>query len=210
MTTSSDASPGRVSPGVPDPGVGAASATDLPMLDTGRLRLRPFGPEDAEAVRRLTGDPRIRASMVNLPRIDDPGRARAWIATHHTDWIMGKGAVLAVTLAGTGAVVGAVSLALDRSHRRGELGYWIAPEHQRRGYATEATRAVLAYGFDVLDLARIQAMHMAGNRASGRVMEKLGLRPEGTLRSHVLKDGRRHDVVVRATLRDEWSPGGCA
>lgn len=192
---------------VPRPPLGAiASGPDLPVLTTSRLLLRGFRLEDADAVRRQVGDPRVVAATLYLPRTDGPGKAEGWIATHRTDWVMGKGAILAVTRQPEGTVVGAISLAVDRNHRRGELGYWIGPEHWGRGYATEAAGAVVRFGFEVLGLDRIQAMHMAGNTASGRVLEKLGMHPEGTLRSHVVKDGRRHDVVVRASLRSDPRP----
>jgi RimJ/RimL family protein N-acetyltransferase len=69
--------------------------------------------------------------------------------------------------------------------------------------ATEAGRALVDYGFDVLGLERICANHLGRNSASGRVLEKLGLRLEGRLRGHVTHFGERDDVCWYGLLREE-------
>ena len=71
-----------------------------------------------------------------------------------------------------------------------------------RGYATEAARAVIEYGFSVLNLHRIYAMHFSRNPASGRVMEKCGMVHEGRFREHVRKWGVFEDVDLRGILRE--------
>ena len=88
----------------------------------------------------------------------------------------------------------------------------IAVPHWNLGYATEAARAVLAYGFGELGLRRIHAGHLTRNPASGRVMEKLGMEPEGVFRQHILKWAVPEDVAHRGILREEFrgtsgSPG---
>ena len=61
------------------------------------------------------------------------------------------------------------------AHRRAEVGYWIAKPEWGNGYASEATRCVLAFGFDVMQLHRIEAHHFMENPASGRVLERVGM-----------------------------------
>ena len=72
--------------------------------------------------------------------------------------------------------------------------------------ATEASAALLEYGFDVLGLERIHAAHFPRNPASGRVLQKLGMRQEGTLRSHLVKWGVPEDLSIYGILREEFTP----
>jgi RimJ/RimL family protein N-acetyltransferase len=91
------------------------------------------------------------------------------------------------------------------------MGFWVGVEHWRQGYATEAAEALLRYGFDTLGLNRIYAHHMVRNPASGRVLEKAGMKREGLLRQRVRKWGVFEDVVLLAILREDWlrGPGPC-
>jgi len=91
-----------------------------------------------------------------------------------------------------------------REHHRAELGYWIAKESWNCGYATEASQAVIDFGFGTLGLHRIQARHLVRNPASGRVMEKLGMQQEGIERDSIIKWGRYESLVVYSILEPEW------
>ena len=91
-----------------------------------------------------------------------------------------------------------MGLGISRAHGKGELGYWIAKDDWNRGYATEAARAVVRYAFDELGLRRVHAGHLVRNPASGRVMEKIGMRREGVWRQHILKWGEPEDSANRA------------
>ena len=73
------------------------------------------------------------------------------------------------------------------------------------GIASEATRATVLFGFQELGLARIYAQVLAGNVASMRVLEKLGMVNEGTKRQHVKKGRQLHDIVLYGLLRSEWN-----
>ncbi|MBX6342118.1 MAG: GNAT family N-acetyltransferase, partial [Thermomicrobiaceae bacterium] len=107
----------------------------------------------------------------------------------------------------SGRVVGTVTLFnVDQGDRRAEIGYALARPLWGRGYMTEAVRAVLAFGFEALGLNRIEAMCEAPNVASARVMEKVGMRYEGTLRQYLFSKGAFQDMRLYAILREEW-PG---
>jgi len=99
-----------------------------------------------------------------------------------------------------GEAAGSIGLLLNDDIHRGtaELGYWLAEPHWGRGIATEAARAMVAYGFEHLELRRIEAVVFAWNPASARVLEKTGLTLEARLRKQVIKDGGHG----RAALRD--------
>ncbi|HOI58557.1 MULTISPECIES: GNAT family N-acetyltransferase [unclassified Methanoculleus] len=176
-----------------------------PVLATGRLLLRPFTLADAAEVQRLAGDYAIASSTLSIPYPYPDGAAEAWIATHRPGFEKGMHVVYAVTRPDDGTLVGAAGLVeIDRRHGRAELGYWVGRPYQGRGYATEAARAVIEYGFSVLELHRVYALHLSRNPASGRVMEKCGMVYEAHLREHGRKWGIFEDLDVRGILHDEW------
>ena len=86
-----------------------------------------------------------------------------------------------------------------------ELWFIMAVPCWGKGYATEAARSVLAFGFQHLGLNRICAYHLVRNLASGRVLAKIGMKREGLLRQGVRKGDVFEDVVLRAALREEWA-----
>ena len=77
-----------------------------------------------------------------------------------------------------------------------------------RGYATEAARAVVRYGFDTLALERIAARAFCRNPASSRVLRKIGMRHEGTQRKALPKYGELLDTELYAILREDLLPNG--
>ena len=175
-----------------------------PTLATTRLALRPFTPADAPGVQRLAGVREVAATTLHIPHPYPDGAAEAWIATHAAGWESGHTLTWAITECVGSALVGAIGMDVARAHERAEIGYWIARPCWGRGYATEAALAILAAGFGALGLNRIQGTHMTSNPASGRVMEKLGMRLEGTHHQWIRRDGRFEDVAMRAILRSEW------
>jgi len=175
----------------------------FPTLHTERLTLRPFTLADADDVQRLAGDPAVASTTLNIPHPYEDGLAEQWISTHREKFGMGLGVTLAATLREGGALIGCVGLAMNQPHDRGTLGYWVGKPWWGMGYCTEAARAVLTYGFDVLGLHRIVATHFARNPASGRVMQKIGMTHEGSLRQHVKKGEGFEDLAYYGILKSE-------
>ena len=179
---------------------------DMPSLTTPRLVLRPFESADGSDVERLAGAWEVADTTLNIPHPYPEGAGVRWIKTHAAAWANGSSLTLAIALrASPTALVGAVSLAMAREHARGELGYWIALAEWGHGYATEAAHAMATFGFGELELHRIQARHFTRNEASGRVMQKLGMRFEGVNRGAYLRWGRFEDVSVYGILAEEWN-----
>jgi RimJ/RimL family protein N-acetyltransferase len=177
-------------------------ATRLPELQTERLYLRPFALADAAEVQRLAGEWVVAFTTTNIPHPYEDGMAEAWIGTHRSLFAQGRGLTLAVERREDGRLVGAIGLTdIVQQHDRAEMGYWIGHPYWGNGYATEAARAILDYGFTELKLNRIFARHLVRNPASGRVMEKIGMTYEGCLRQHVKKWGVYEDVAFYGVLR---------
>ncbi len=178
----------------------------LPTLPTERLVLRPLTLDDANSVRALAGAHEVAAGTIQVPHPYEDGVAEAWIESQAAAWEDGAQLELAVT--SEDGLVGAIALIFKPLHDRAELAYWMGGPFWSRGYATEAGRALISYGFSELDLHRITAFHFSWNGASGRVLQKLGMRHEGRLREHLLKWGTFEDVEVYGILKEEWARGG--
>ena len=178
--------------------------TSQPTLRTPRLVLRPFSLADATTVQRLAGAAVVADTTLTIPHPYGEGLAQAWIQTHGPAFDRREKVVFAIAKT-DGELIGAVNLRLEPEHSRGELGYWIGRPYWGQGFATEAVRAVIEYGFLTQDLNRIEARHMTRNPASGRVMEKAGMKHEGQQRQQVYKNGRYEDLEYYGILRiDLW------
>jgi RimJ/RimL family protein N-acetyltransferase len=173
------------------------------MLTTPRLLLRPFTLADAPEVQRLASDRDIASTTLNIPHPYEDGMAEAWIDTHQAQYEQGTLVNFAMVGRSDGKLIGAIGLHPDRQHNRAELGYWVGKPFWNQGYCTEAAQAVVRYGFEVLGLHRIHATHIKRNPASGRVMQKIGMRYEGCLRQHVQKWGVFEDMEIYGILRSE-------
>jgi [ribosomal protein S5]-alanine N-acetyltransferase len=162
---------------------------------TERLVLRPFTLADAPQVKALAGERQIYETTLFVPYPYEDGMAESWISTHQAGFYEGRGVVFAISLA-RGALMGAIALNKAGLFNAAELGYWIGVAYWNRGYCTEAAKAVLEYGFNVLRYHKISARHFVGNISSGRVLEKIGMRHEGLLQDDVMKDGRYISVEL--------------
>jgi RimJ/RimL family protein N-acetyltransferase len=169
-------------------------------VETERLILRPFEPGDAPVVQREVSRVEI-ARMIAVPHPYPDGAAAEWIQTTK------PGQDFAVARRETGELIGAVTLALNEQHRRATLGYWCAPSQWGNGFTTEAVRAVVGFGFEVLAVNRVFAECHGDNPASRRVLEKVGMRLEGCLREHSFRLGRVADKLQFGLLRAEWLAG---
>jgi RimJ/RimL family protein N-acetyltransferase len=177
--------------------------TPQPILDTARLILRPFTLADAPDVQRYVSDRDVAAMTLSIPHPYPDGGAETWIGTHAAKYADGQRVSFAITERDTGTLVGAIGLHVKSAHGRAELGYWIGKPFWGRGYATEAGRAVIQFGFEVLGLNKIHAAVFTKNPASDRVIRKLGMKWEGRLREHDLKWGAYEDIDVYAVLAKE-------
>lgn len=175
------------------------------ILKTERLILRPFKSSDARSVQLKAGKKEIAKTTLNIPHPYPNGAAEEWIASHRLKFESGESIPYAITLKGTGELVGAAELTVTKRFNHAELGYWIDTDHWGEGYATEAARALLDYGFTAQRLHKIFAVHMTNNPASGGVMKKLGMKKEGVLKKHILKSHRYEDIVMYGMLKTEWN-----
>lgn len=167
--------------------------TTIPTVTTARLVMRPFREDDVPAVERLLSTPHVAQQTLNFAYPYPPGAALDWIRRHSLWAERGLHLQWAITLPHD-EPIGTISIALRDEPPHGDVGYWIGVDHWNRGYATEATRAVIAYCFEALRLPRIIASCFVGNDASARVLEKAGMTEEWLLPGQAVKDGVPRDL----------------
>ena len=151
-----------------------------PIL-TARLRLEPIGAEHAEALWESSSTS-LEELRPWLPwaRSAGPATTKEFAERSEVSWAADTD--YAFVVFEEDLLVGGVGLHTPRIERLGELGYWIRTDRTGRGYSTEASAAVLAFGFDILGMYRMELRAGVENLASQRVAEKLGFTREGTLR----------------------------
>jgi RimJ/RimL family protein N-acetyltransferase len=176
----------------------------LPTIKTKRLILNPFHEDDVQDVVNLAGDKNVYKTTLNLPHPYKTIDAQRWIASHSSSFIENKAITFAIRL-NNNCLIGAISLAMDSKHSRGELGYWIGTKYWNNGYCTEAVKAVIAHAFTTMNMNKVYARHLSKNVASGIVMEKCGMIKEGCQREQYLKSGKYVDIIEHGILKSDYN-----
>jgi RimJ/RimL family protein N-acetyltransferase len=182
-----------------------STAPDWPIV-TGRLLLRPYVDGDFEGLYAIESSDEVARWLYNGARNEAETRdllarkIRGAAFAAEGDWLS-----TAVTLRDGGALVGDVALQwVSELHRCGEIGFTFNPEHQGRGYATEAARALLPFAFETMGWHRLVGRTEARNTGSARVLEKLGMRLEAHLVENEWVKGEWQSELDYALLASEW------
>lgn len=175
----------------------------IPVLETPRLYLRPLTMDDFADFYEYAQDIEVSGPGMWTPYPDE-NTAREDFArllglySYGLMW-------WALEVKTTHKMIGRCQLAeYDPDDGRAELSYALNRHFWGQGYITEAARAVLQYGFDVLALNRISAQVFTDNEGSIRVLEKLGMVREGRLRQHRRTRGQPEDVYIYSILQEDW------
>ena len=192
-------------PGDPD-GVMSAPAffSRLPVLDTPDLVLRRPAGKDAKDIFRYASDPEVARYVLWEPH-RSLSETRAFVRFLRSRLRAGYPSSWVVVLKSSGTVIGTIGFIwYSEENRSAELGYSFSREYWNHGYATQALQAVIDAVFRSLPVNRLEAQHDVRNPASGRVMEKCGLRQEGILRDRIVNKGEYVNVALYAILRSDW------
>lgn len=176
----------------------------LPELETKRLILRSMRMSDARDIYEYSCDPQV-ARHVLWDAHQNIHQTRAYIRYVLRQYRSGMPSSFCIVLKETGKVIGTIGFMwVNSENRSAEVGYSLSRAYWNQGYMTEALAAVLRFGFETLNLNRIEAQHETDNPASGRVMEHVGMRKEGTLRERLYNKSRFVDVELYAILQKDW------
>ena len=177
-------------------------------ITTERLVLREFGENDWRAVLDYQRDPLYLRYYPWEDRSQADVRDfvdmfREWQAEQPRRRFQ-----LAIVLREGGRLIGNCGIRRKPDNQwEADIGYELAPHHWGHGYATEAARAMVDFGFRDLSLRRISSWCIADNEASARVLERLGFTQEGRLRRNEFFKGRWWDTLLYAVLAEEWRIG---
>ena len=185
-------------------------------LETERLLLRPFGPEDLDLVALLYGDP----ELLRYTPFDvlSPTQAKAHLDRIVTDWREDPLRSLEFVMARKPAAgeapeekLGRCHILIDPETDTGMIGWFLRREYRGMGYAREAGRALIRACFRTLGLHRVNAVCHPENLASRRALERCGLRLEAWFRRKCpyRKNGALswEDELEYALLASEWAGG---
>ena len=177
-----------------------------PLTD-GPTCLRPWRDSDLPAIVQACQDPDI-VRWTRVPARYGEADARSFLLARYDALLAGSTAPFAIVSAGDDTqLLGSISLMrLAWQHARGEVGYWLARDARGQGHVTRAVRLICRWGFDTLDLERIDLLAGTGNAASQQVAQRAGFTREAVLRSYMRGKGERQDMVAFGLLRDELQP----
>jgi RimJ/RimL family protein N-acetyltransferase len=175
-------------------------------LESDRLLLRPFEPNDLVPLLAMQSRPDVVRWLYHEPRDEAQALELLEKKVASTEFRDDGGSIdFAVVLKQTGEVVGDVDLYLTSAeHRQGEIGFVFHPDHQGHGYATEAGRLLLDLAFREYGLHRVVGRLESRNTASARVLERLGMRREADLVENEWVKGEWQSETVYAILDREW------
>ena len=169
-------------------------------LETDRLLLRPVTLADAEDMYAYASDE--ETTYYVFERHKSLKETEESIVTYFLESPLGK---YAIELKEENKMIGTIDLRRKKETSRGIIGYTLNKDYHGKGYMTEAGKAIIKLGFEVLGMDCIAALHDERNVASGKVMQRLGMQKEGVLR-HVekWKKGEYFNDVYYSILKDEY------
>lgn len=176
----------------------------LPVLETPRLILRPMTMRDAQDIYAYSCDPEV-ARHVLWDAHRSVADSRGYLRFILRQYREGMPSSYGIVLKETGRLVGTIGFMwYSQENSTVEVGYSLARWLWNKGIMTEALQAVNDMAFRTLNVHRIEAQHETVNPASGHVMQKCGMRHEGTLRGRIFNKGKFVDVDLYAILREDW------
>jgi len=166
--------------------------------------LREFTSGDLDGVLAIVGDDRVTRTLSFDSRTREQAAAMLEGILERARLDQRTEYYLAVTVPDDeGQVAGFARLGLD-GVKAAKLGYALAASTQGHGYAADACRALIGFGFTELGLHRISAAIGPGNEASVRAVKRLGFTYEGRIRDHVFTNGAWRDSDLYSVLEHEW------
>jgi len=180
---------------------------EFPVLTTERLMLsRPVECDMQHIIHYLDSDKVYSENTANMPYPYKEADAEFLIHEvvdkgfeNETDF------VFAIRNKENGLIMGLIGIHhWDKANQKAEIGYWLGKEFWNKGYVTEAMAEVLAFGFKVLNLNKMFANFFPHNPASGRVMEKSGMKQEAVLKQEIYKNGKFLDFVRYSILKEDF------
>lgn len=172
------------------------ASTSREQLQTERLLLRPPAASDATRIVEIAGDWEVARCLGRIPHPYGPSDVRDFL--EHT---VPRELVWAILLRQSAWLIGVLGLSPRPDATCAELGYYIDRAFWGRGYATEAVRVIVRYGFERCGYQKLISAYFADNPASGRVLAKAGFVITRTAMRHCLAEGFDKAAIELECLR---------
>lgn len=171
----------------------------IPQLNTKRLTLVPVTRDDQTFIFEGLSHPDvIRYYGVQYNSFEDSAAQMNWYDLLIAN---GSGTPWKILNRSTGEAIGVIVVYLYKpEHRKAETGFWILPQYQQKGFASEALEAVKAYWIKEKNIHRLEAFVEEGNEASSRLLEKAGFQYEGTMKECEMKHGKFINLKIYGLL----------
>lgn len=179
--------------------------TGTQTIETERLLLRRFCFSDCEGVCKNWAGDKLVQSMYHEPVYATIEETKQLLENYINSYEKQDYYRWAVILKEEDTCIGQIAFFLvDNNNMLCEIEFCVGRAYQNKGYITEATKAVIAYGFEKVNFNRIQITHREANNASKRVIEKCGFTYEGALRKFFYRDGKFYDRLYYSILKNDW------
>jgi ribosomal-protein-alanine N-acetyltransferase len=177
-----------------------------PKLETTRLVLRALRMEDADFLFKEWSDPAVTYYMRDEEPLKSREQAEEFLRPYQTPEKIPGAKLWGIEMKADCHLIGIIGcFRWDKQHHRAEIGYDLRPDYWGQGLMPEALQGFIQYGFEEMDLNRIEAMTHSENQRSQRVLVKLGFQKEGVLREYYCRDGIYNDQAQFSLLRRDWS-----
>lgn len=174
----------------------------IPTLKTERLILRKMLTSDADDMFEYARRPEVTKYLLWSPH-ESKKVTRGYLSYLQAQYSRKNFFDWAITIEPTGKMIGTVGFsAIDTENDSAEIGYVLSPDYWGMGVAAEAVRRVIDFGFEELNLHRIEAKIILGNTQSERVAEKCGLSKEAEMKDKMLIKGEYKTILLYALVRD--------
>ena len=182
-----------------------SASQHFPVLETERLVLRQLTVDDSENWFKNLSDDEV-AVLIGMEPLEHVEGSKGFIDSFSDRYEKGQGMAWAIILKEDYTFIGTCSYEkIDKLNLSGEIGYDLLKEYWGRGFMTEALRIIIEYGFENLNLNRIEAHTAAINTASRDLLRKLGFSEEGIFRDSSFFRGEFRDDCTYSLLRREWT-----
>jgi [ribosomal protein S5]-alanine N-acetyltransferase len=172
-------------------------------IETARCLLRCSSVEDIPAIFEAVRVPEFHQGMESEPP-ETIEQLYAALTENSLAWEAGRLFSFTIADLASNGLLGRIGIHKNTRLGVWNLGFWTHPEHQSKGYMTEAVTAIIGFGFDRLDAAQIEASYALWNKSSQRVMEKSGMKFVGYMPHAFQKRGRWIEANKMRITRQEW------
>ncbi len=177
---------------------------NLPQLETARLVLRKFCPDDATNVYAYASDEMVTRFLRWYPHAS-PTASRAYLAEVLLTYKNGGDSPWGIQLKDTKKVIGSIHLMqVSETHRKAEVGVVLSQTYWHQGFATEALQCVMRFVFTNLNLNRLEALPLIENTPAHRLFERVGFTKEGVLNDYLYQKDAFRSFVLYAMLRKKY------